>query len=75
MAGRSSILGDSLFVQPVDSSRGRLIASGRDPHSPAWSSDGRWIAYVEGNSLFHRNGNLGASGIRVVPSKAVRQSR
>ena len=61
--------GDTLWVQTVDSSRRTPIATGWDLHSPAWSTDGRWIAYVEGNSLFHRNGNLGASGIRVVSSR------
>ncbi|MEO6056598.1 MAG: protein kinase [Gemmatimonadales bacterium] len=61
--------GDTLWVQAVDSSRRTPIATGSDLHSPAWSTDGRWIAYVEGNSMFHRNGNLGASGIRVVSSR------
>ena len=60
--------GDTLYVQPVDSARATPIANGRDIHSPAWSSDGKLVAYVEGNSVFHRTGNLGASGIRVVPA-------
>ena len=69
--GRSLVypVGDTLFVQAVDSSRGTVLAVGPDLHSPAWSSDGRWIAYVEGNSVYHRNGNFGASGIRVISSK------
>ena len=69
-AGPSSIPRETRCgFRRLDSSRGTPIATGRDLHSPSWSSDGRWIAYVEGKSLFHRNGNLGASGIRVVSSR------
>jgi eukaryotic-like serine/threonine-protein kinase len=56
---------DTLFVQPLGSSRS-AIATGRQLHSPAWSPDGAWIAYVEGNPGFHGGGNLAPTVIRVV---------
>src|SRR5687768_14872643 len=59
---------DTIFVQPVDESGRVAIAHARDPHSPVWSSDGRWIAFVQGNPRFHTNGNLAPSAIAVVPA-------
>ena len=59
---------DTIFVQRVDEGGRAAIAQGRDAHSPAWSSDGRWIAFVQGNPRFHTNGNLAPSAIAVVPA-------
>jgi Tol biopolymer transport system component/tRNA A-37 threonylcarbamoyl transferase component Bud32 len=57
---------DSLYVQGIDESAGTAIAHGAAIHSPSWSSDGRWIAFVEGNTQFAVNGNLAPSAIAVV---------
>jgi serine/threonine-protein kinase len=57
---------DTLYVQGVDGTSRRAIATGRQIHSPAWSPDGVWIAYVVGNPGFHAGGNLAPSEIRVV---------
>jgi serine/threonine-protein kinase len=58
--------GETLFVQRLDSGGRTAIAHGRELHSPAWSGDGSWIAYVEGNPGFHINGNLASSALWVV---------
>jgi Tol biopolymer transport system component/tRNA A-37 threonylcarbamoyl transferase component Bud32 len=60
--------GDTVYVQGTDDPAGSAIAHGEAPHSPAWSSDGRWIALVKGNPGFQVNGNLAPSAIAVVPS-------
>jgi Tol biopolymer transport system component/DNA-binding SARP family transcriptional activator len=59
---------DTLFVQAIDSAGRTAVASSRSIHSPAWSSDGRWIAFVLGNPEFHIRGNLASSAIHVVPA-------
>jgi serine/threonine-protein kinase len=61
--------GDTIYIQRVEESAGTAIAHGRDTHSPSWSSDGRWIAFVVGNPGFAINGNLGPSAIAVVSAK------
>ncbi|HJQ66416.1 MAG TPA: protein kinase [Gemmatimonadales bacterium] len=58
-------LSDTLFLQPLGSGR-TVLATGLQLHSPAWSPDGSWIAYVEGNPGFHGGGNLAPSAVRVV---------
>jgi serine/threonine-protein kinase len=57
---------DTIFVQGIDESAQTAVAYGRAAHSPVWSSDGRWIAFVQGNPLFQINGNQGPSAIAVV---------
>jgi Tol biopolymer transport system component/tRNA A-37 threonylcarbamoyl transferase component Bud32 len=57
---------DTLFSQSLDGTARAAVATGRELHSPAWSGDGRWIAYVEGNPQFHTIANLAPSAIRVV---------
>jgi Tol biopolymer transport system component len=62
------ILRDSLFTQDPEDRNRVAIAHGNFLHSPVWSSDGRWIAFVSGNWQFSINGNLGPSTILVVPA-------
>ena len=57
---------DTIYVQGIDESAQTAVARGRTVHSPAWSSDGRWIAFVQGNAQFEINGNQGPSAIAVV---------
>jgi Tol biopolymer transport system component/tRNA A-37 threonylcarbamoyl transferase component Bud32 len=59
---------DTLYVHGVDAPAGSAIAHGDALHSPAWSSDGRWIAFVTGNVGFEINGNLAPSAVALVPS-------
>ena len=56
---------DTLYVQSIDGSSRTALATGTWVHSPAWSDDG-WIAYVEGNTNFHTEGNLAPSQLRLV---------
>jgi Tol biopolymer transport system component/tRNA A-37 threonylcarbamoyl transferase component Bud32 len=57
---------DTLFVQPVDQPARTVLAVGPQLHSPAWSPDGEWVVYVEGNRGFYYNGNTAPSVIRLV---------
>jgi Tol biopolymer transport system component/tRNA A-37 threonylcarbamoyl transferase component Bud32 len=62
---------DSLYAQPLLGGPARLIVTGFEVHSFAWSPDGRWIAYVSGNPDFILDeslGNLAPSSIWVVPA-------
>jgi Tol biopolymer transport system component len=66
--------GDTLLLQPLDGGQPRPLthlAMG-DPHSFAWSPDGRLIAFVSGNGLFTLGasnlGNVGPSVIWVMPA-------
>jgi Tol biopolymer transport system component len=61
--------GGAILRQSLNGSVPDTVARGLDLHSPAWSSDSRWIAYVEGNSPFHITGNLAPSAILVVPAE------
>jgi serine/threonine-protein kinase len=63
---------DSLLVQPIDGGSPTLLARLpiADPHSFTWSPDGRWIAFVTGNSIFNlapsNLGNVGPSSIWIM---------
>jgi eukaryotic-like serine/threonine-protein kinase len=61
---------DSLYVAGIDGAPARLVAHGGEPHSPAWSPDGRWIAFVTGNRQSLETGfyfgNVGKSAIWLV---------
>jgi Tol biopolymer transport system component/DNA-binding SARP family transcriptional activator len=43
---------DSIIARTVDGGDDRLIATLPEPHSLAWSPDGRWLAVVSGNEGF-----------------------
>jgi serine/threonine-protein kinase len=69
--GRSFVFAsrDSLFLRPLDGGATLLVGVGREVHSLAWSPDGRWIAYVAGNSQFVGGrdiGNIAPSAIWLV---------
>src|SRR3989475_3601949 len=73
--GRSFLYlsGDSLYVRPLEGGAPRVIVTGKELHSPAWSADGRRIAYVVGNVGFVTSatlGNIAASSIWVVSTEA-----
>jgi Tol biopolymer transport system component/tRNA A-37 threonylcarbamoyl transferase component Bud32 len=57
---------DSLAILSADGTGRQLIATGTELHSPAWSLDGEWIAFVDGNGGFHIDANIASSGIKLV---------
>jgi serine/threonine-protein kinase len=63
---------ESIFVRPPDGGAPRFVAGVFDPHSLAWSPDGKWLALVSGNDQFAVGtalfGNTGPSAIFVVPA-------
>jgi len=59
---------ETLYAHAVRETDRTALVTGLDIHSPAWSPDGRWIAFVEGNPLFHTDGNTASSAIRIVPA-------
>jgi Tol biopolymer transport system component len=62
----------TLYVRPAPGGEARALVSDGSAHSPAWSPDGRWIAYVSGNAEFTYNdallGNIAPSTLRLVPA-------
>ncbi len=64
---------DSLYVRPLEGAAPHVVATGKELHSPAWSPDGRRIAYVLGNVGFVTTailGNIATSSIWVVQADA-----
>ncbi|HEU5155119.1 MAG TPA: protein kinase, partial [Gemmatimonadales bacterium] len=59
---------DTIFTQGTEERERVAVAEGGWVHSPAWSSDGKWIAFVRGNPQFALTGNLAPSSISVVPA-------
>jgi Tol biopolymer transport system component len=61
---------DTLYTQALDAGASRVVAAGFELHSPAWSPDGVWIAYVSGNRDFVLGtanlGNLAPSAVWLV---------
>ncbi len=57
---------DTLFVQSLTRDQRTPIATDYFIHSPSWSPDGKWIAYVAGNPEFHVRGNIAPGAIRLV---------
>jgi serine/threonine-protein kinase len=63
-------LRDTIFALNVETGARRVVALVKEPHSFAWSGDGRWIAFVSGNILARLPGsfygNIGLSAVHVV---------
>jgi Tol biopolymer transport system component len=63
---------DTLYARAVEGGPARKVTTGFELHSPAWSPDGGWIAYVSGNRDFVLGtaffGNLAPSAIGLVPA-------
>jgi Tol biopolymer transport system component len=59
---------DTLYVRSLDRDASRVLGIAGQPHSPVWSPDGRWIAFVAGNPQYPPMANLAPSSIWVVPS-------
>ncbi|MGH7489277.1 MAG: hypothetical protein ACREMY_27290, partial [bacterium] len=60
---------DSIFVYDSAEHRTQLLTvhpKGWSPHSLAWSPDGRWIAYVNGNPFWPTGWNTAPSSIWLV---------
>jgi serine/threonine protein kinase/Tol biopolymer transport system component len=68
------IAGDSLYIYSTADHTTRLLADHlNDAHSPAWSPDGRWIAYVEGNSFWVNYYNVNGAAISIVSTAGGRR--
>jgi Tol biopolymer transport system component/tRNA A-37 threonylcarbamoyl transferase component Bud32 len=59
---------DTLYVRDLSADKPRFLLRAENPHSPAWSPDGKWIAYVSGNPQYPTFANLAPSSIWVAPA-------
>ncbi len=59
---------DTLYLRDLAAERPRFLLRAANPHSPAWSPDGKWIAYVSGNPQWPTIANLAPSSIWVAPA-------
>jgi serine/threonine-protein kinase len=59
---------ETLYVRKLDGEATRALSIAAKPHSPVWSPDGRWIAFVSGNPQYPTFANLAPSSIWVVRS-------
>jgi Tol biopolymer transport system component/tRNA A-37 threonylcarbamoyl transferase component Bud32 len=69
----SYVFRDTVLARRVETRTTRAIAVAKEAHSLAWSADGRWLAFVVGNSQARLPGsvygNIAPSQIMVVPAK------
>ncbi len=59
---------DTLYVRDLSADKPRFLLRAENPHSPAWSPDGKWIAYVSGNPQYPTFANLAPSSIWIAPA-------
>jgi Tol biopolymer transport system component len=65
-------VGDTLYRRAVDAKEPAAVVTGAvELHSPSWSADGRWIAFVSGNREFASSmpsqfGNIAPSRVMLV---------
>ncbi len=59
---------DSLFVRGSSGGTPRFVTSAAQMHSPAWSPNGRFIAFVLGNRSYFWDYNIATSQVVLVPA-------
>ena len=59
---------DTLYARSLGDDAPRVLLIAGQPHSPVWSPDGKWIAFVSGNPQYHTLVNLAPSSIWMVRS-------
>ncbi len=62
------VRGDSLLVRDPTGRDTLLAIAPSRPYLPAWSPDGRWIAYASGNEQWVDNWNIAPSALWLVPA-------
>jgi Tol biopolymer transport system component len=65
-----AVRNDSIFAYAADDGEPALLGVHTvdpwNPHSFAWSPDGRWIAYVNGNSAWRFQGNWSTASVWII---------